>query len=1037
MILNCYGQTWQVLDSLAYLYSDTKPDSAIALSQKALELCSNDKKSADYATCLSTLAYAFYKKGNKKTADSIFKNSLTIFESDTKNKTTNAYTKALNLYGIFNETLLNYKISEQLYTKAISIRINELKQDSVECSDLFNNLGSLMRRTGNLTQAEYYQWISNRLYKKRLKHDQSPTLLRSYYNNLKNLSKIYEDKGDFRKAEEVYMELLNNVASYYPKDDGNLLYANTLNDIGVFYGKAGRIETAENYFDQSRTIIKKIRGETSQDYGRVLNNIATLYTYHKTKLDQAEILLKEVDRIHSLQGSSKETNMEYLSLKNNLGMLYLEQRNYEKAEKEFLNLIPLLGKKLGQNSAPYAATLNNLAGVYENMNKLGVAESLYKESIKVKEKIYGESSVQVGHTIANIAKVYFLKKDYVQSDSMYQKSLSVLKKQYPPYHVDILTRIFDLTNLYIYVGDIQRADKRLSEAKSIVRQYYSNKHSKFYDLMLFKAISALYYKQHKFDSAIYYIKKSVEYLYEDLETTFNTLSEEEKIKYNERYAYNTLNQFYFYLLSLSSEQKKDYQENLKYAYEMSITNKGFILTSLIDIRKKIFNSEDTALKKMYYQWKELKDKYVKVAGLSNQDLAKNKINLDSMLFVINNLEKEMAYKSEVFSKTKRITREKYYDAVVQHLRKSDAAIEIVRVICKDNLVAEKDSIVYIALIAKGNMKYPEMVILPYGNQLENQYYINFKRSIQNKTLDDISYKVFWKSIAERLKGIKSVYFSPDGIYHQINIATLYNPETKKYVFDEIQVINVTNTKDILNKRTYTTKNNYLIGNPKFDLQIGIEKDNEKSKQERTFEGFLEGLSQLEGAEKEVKQISSILPNSTVIVGANATEEYIKSLKNPRILHIATHGYFKKGQYQSSTQAMLNAGLLLAGVVDYDRIEMRPLDKEDGKLTAFEVMNMELDSTELVVLSACETGLGQVGKEGVYGLQRAFKVAGSQSIIMSLWKVNDEATQLLMTKFYENWQKKSMPKRKAFEAAQKETRKQYKEPYYWGAFVMIE
>ncbi|MCS7078368.1 MAG: CHAT domain-containing protein, partial [Bacteroidia bacterium] len=360
------------------------------------------------------------------------------------------------------------------------------------------------------------------------------------------------------------------------------------------------------------------------------------------------------------------------------------------------------------------------------------------------------------------------------------------------------------------------------------------------------------------------------------------------------------------------------------------------------------------------------------------------------------------------------------------LTKNQAAIEIVRV------EVNKDSVIYFGLVITKWGKYPELVLLPYGNMLEKHFFINYYRSTRYKIADPYSYSVFWKPFADKLKGIKQVFFSPDGIYYKVNISTLYNVKQNRYVFDEIEIINVTNTKDLVAQYKSCSKKSVLVGNPTFNLGIDT-KDNEKPIEQRDIESLL----QLEGAEKEVREIGILLPNATTVIGHNATEEYVKSIKNPCVLHVATHGYFKRGQYQSSTQAMLNAGLLFAGVVDYDRMEIRPLEREDGKLTAFEVMNMELDSTELVVLSACETGLGQASKEGVYGLQRAFKVAGAQSIIMSLWKVNDEATQLLMTKFYENWQKKGMPKRKAFQVAQQEIRKQYKEPYYWGAFVMIE
>jgi len=152
------------------------------------------------------------------------------------------------------------------------------------------------------------------------------------------------------------------------------------------------------------------------------------------------------------------------------------------------------------------------------------------------------------------------------------------------------------------------------------------------------------------------------------------------------------------------------------------------------------------------------------------------------------------------------------------------------------------------------------------------------------------------------------------------------------------------------------------------------------------------------------------------------------------LHIATHGYFQPDN-KAENNPLLRSGLMLSGAGSTIR-GISNSSGEDGILTAYEAMNLNLDNTDLVILSACETGLGDIKNgEGVYGLQRAFKVAGAKTLVMSLWKVSDEATQELMVTFCKNWLL-SGNKREAFLLAQKALKAKYPEPYYWGAFVMV-
>jgi len=180
------------------------------------------------------------------------------------------------------------------------------------------------------------------------------------------------------------------------------------------------------------------------------------------------------------------------------------------------------------------------------------------------------------------------------------------------------------------------------------------------------------------------------------------------------------------------------------------------------------------------------------------------------------------------------------------------------------------------------------------------------------------------------------------------------------------------------------------------------------------------------------------------VNSRATEDAIKKVERPRILHIATHGFFMKDVDPPSGLALsrsvgvssplMRSGLLLAGAGESNDLANEA--ENDGIFTAYEAMNMNLQNTDLVVLSACETGTGEVvNGEGVYGLSRAFSVAGARNLIMSLWKVDDTATQELMYSFYRNWFETGDLK-SSFIYAQKKLKVEYGDPYYWAAFILV-
>jgi CHAT domain-containing protein len=472
-------------------------------------------------------------------------------------------------------------------------------------------------------------------------------------------------------------------------------------------------------------------------------------------------------------------------------------------------------------------------------------------------------------------------------------------------------------------------------------------------------------------------------------------------------------------------------------YDLQLATKGILLSSSNRIRKRMLGSRDSTLINQYYQWMRLRERLGQLYAQPGHRASAT----DSLSQSINILEKEMNVTAEdIRDETggPPVT----WQQVQASLGPDEAAVEILRFRYFNGYV--RDSVIYAALVLTDKtLRAPALVIIPDGKRLEKQYYAAYKNAMTYQMDDTVSYRRYWAPLTKVIGRRGKVYLSLDGVYHQLSLAALRSPDGK-YLADLKSLTIVSNTKDVLSvKSRKPTRNRSfsasLFGFPSFYL------GDDQKKEPGASRG---GMEPLTGTRIEVDRISALLAEShvrtEVFVGERATEGAIKHTRQPTLLHIATHGFFQEeGKPAAFNLTGVNegnplnrTGLLLAGAANYVQ-EGQLTDDENGILTAYEVSNLNLESAELVALSACETGRGVVQNgEGVYGLQRAFQSAGARSILLSLWKVDDAATQRLMSEFYRNWLQ-GQGKAEALRRAQVTVKAEFPHPYYWGAFILME
>ncbi len=849
----------------------------------------------------------------------------------------------------------------------------------------------------------------------------------SFYNNTEftdeERARFQRESGELAYGSGNYAiaeKRFNTAKSIY--EGANLIedlgYLKTISSQGLLYATMGRYTQAEGFTLEALDIRKQKFGEANLAMASSLNNYGVLH-YNLGRYNEAEKTFAEALSI--IQANGSKSSMPYSIVMNNEAMLFQAMGRFDEAEAALKDAILVAGKLQSAKSKNHLKFLSNLALLYQQMGKYSAAEAIYLSM----EQRLGKTSPDYASMLSTQAALYTLMAKEDKVDNLLKSAALIYRNSFGEDNPAYAKVISDLGNFYRITGKNTDALPLLEKALAIREKMLGRNHPHYAQSQ--EDLAIFHWKNNAPQDAYALYKETMTQSLQFINTYFPPMSEAEKTKYWDVLS-PRFQRFYNFALDIHDALPKVIQD----LFDYQIATKALLLNSTSKVKQSILSSRDGLLIRDYLTWVDQKEHLARLYAYSKDELKSQKINLDSIERATNATEKKLSERSKEFS-TGYASSTISYTAVQDLLTDQEAVVEIIRVRKYDQRFTGDAR--YVALILKKGSTVPMLKVMDNGQQLETRYAKFYRNAIQQKIEDSYSYDQYWGRIEEELAGKKVVYFSPDGVFNQINLNTLKKPGGD-YIINRYDLTILGNSRDLITLKNKTgvaaSKNAMILGFPDYGG---------------------EALAPLPGTRAEVDAITGILKLSgyqlNVLTQQSATEAKLKAVKSPELLHIATHGYFLEDVENAGSafgvhienandNPLLRSGLMLAGAAKTLSGATSPnLESNDnGILTAYEAMNMDLEGTQLIVLSACETGLGDVkAGEGVYGLQRAFLVAGADALIMSLWKVDDAATQQLMKSFYSNWVK-LRNKQKAFKQAQLQLMARHKEPFYWGAFVMM-
>jgi CHAT domain-containing protein/Tfp pilus assembly protein PilF len=1006
----------QKLDAKAVrLYKAGKYDEALPPAEHSLEICTSilGPEHLDVVQSLYTLGMIQYAKGNIEKAEQLYQHSLAIRE---KALGSEHPLVARSIHFIANIYVYkgDYAKAEQLYQRALDI--------------LERTLGT-----------EHHLVAMT----------------------LTNLALTYRDKGEYAKAEQLYQRDLAIKERALGAE--HLLVATSLHNLAIVCDDKGDYATAEQLFSRSLAIAEKSLGPEHPQVAAAHNSLGIINKV-RGNYEKAEQFFQRALAIW--EKTLEPGHAHVMRALNNLADLYHEKGDFAKAGQLYQRAFALGEKTLGPNHPDVATSLDNLGILHRDNGEFAKAEWLFRRALEIRKKALGPEHRLVAQSLGSLAILHRVKGEYAKSEQFHLRALAIMEKKLGPTHHEVVEPLHNLAYLYCAKGDYPKAEPLYRRALAIDEKNYGPEYPRI--ALTLNNLSALFAAKAEIAQAISYQARAIEVSERSISYNLRTGSERQKLAYLATFSARS-NQ----TISLHVRYAPSDQTAARLAATTILQRKGRTLDAMSDslaVLRQRFNPQDRA------ELDRLNDITASLASLvlgvpKNITPVEHQEKIKSLEEKKETLEAEISRRSAVFrAQAQPITLTAVQaampvDAVLLEFasyRPFDASA-----IGSDSEFGEPRYVAYL-LRRDGKIKWRELGDVKAINDAIAAFrpaLADPKRRDVKRLARAVDEKVM-RPLRALLGEARQIFVSPDGDLNLIPFEALVD-EQERYLIERYSFNYLTSGRDLLRLLVERESKSapLVIADPVFGARDQLAKADllqRRPARRRLRKSVTTGsdlssvyFAPLLGTKLEAKEIKSLFPEAEVLLGEQATEASLKRAVAPRILHIATHGFFledrpikiegtrgvrlmrEDGDLRGLSanvkieNPLLRSGLALAGANRRTGGE-----DDDSILTALEATGLNLWGTQLVVLSACDTGVGVVRTgEGVYGLRRALVLAGSETQVMSLWPVRDYATQRLMKAFYAGL-KQGQGRGEALRNVKLMTMRQRgtEHPFYWAGFI---